>query len=75
MCRRREITQMPTRYSAPGFKWLLELLATQKNLKTYEWAVTFHERKSGNSKANLSEVLAFVKLCLQIMKSNLRSAR
>ena len=48
---------------------------TQKNLKTYEWAVTFHERKSGNSKANLSEVLAFVKLCLQITKWNLRSAR
>jgi len=75
VCRRREITQMPTRYSASGFKWLLELLATQKNLKTYEWAVTFHERKSGNSKANLSEVLAFVKLCFQIMRWKLRAAK
>lgn len=75
VCKRGKIAYMPTRYSSPGFKWLLEVLSTQGNLKVFEWPVTFHERKSGNSKANLSEVLAFVKLCLQIMRWKLRAAK
>tara|TARA_A100001037_G_C15032591_1_gene581708 strand:- start:84 stop:806 length:723 start_codon:yes stop_codon:yes gene_type:complete len=66
VCRREKIVRMPTRFSSPGFKWLLELLAIQSSLKVYEWPVTFHERNSGTSKANIGEVIAFFKLCLKL---------
>ena len=63
LCRREALTSMPTHYSSPGFKWLVELLATQRGLRVHEWPIRFQERKAGASKAGLGEVIAFGTLC------------
>jgi len=57
----------PTRYSAGGFKWLVELLATQRNLRVAEWPIIFRERKAGSSKANVKEVISFAVLCGRLL--------
>ncbi len=67
LCRREVITGMPTRYSAPGFKWLLEALATQRGLRVCEWPVVFHNRHAGSSKAGMGEVVALAGLCARTL--------
>ncbi len=66
LCRRELLTTMPTRYSAGGFKWLIELLATQRGIRVHEWPIRFRNREQGSSKANLQEVLTFAILCARL---------
>ena len=72
LTRREVITEMPTRYSAGGFKWLLEVLATQRGLRVYEWPMIFHDRNAGASKATAKEVFALQGLCLRIIAWRIR---
>ncbi|MEE8517691.1 MAG: glycosyltransferase [Dehalococcoidia bacterium] len=66
LCRRDLITEMPTRYSANGFKWLVELLATRRGLRVYELPIVFHDRGGGASKATPREALSFGVLCARL---------
>ena len=66
LCRRDLLTATPTHYSAGGFKWLLEVLATQRSVRVYEWPIVFRERERGISKAGLGEVGSFAMLCGQL---------
>ena len=72
LCRRELLTTMPTRYSAGGFKWLIELLATQRGIRVHEWPIRFRNREQGSSKANLQEVLTFAILCARLTAWRIR---
>jgi dolichol-phosphate mannosyltransferase len=72
LCRRELLTTMPTRYSAGGFKWLIELLATQRGIRVHEWPIRFRNREQGSSKANLQEVLTFTILCARLTAWRIR---
>lgn len=63
-----------TRYSRGGFKWLLEVLATQPGLKVCEWPIVFRDRKAGLSKATMKEALVFGVLCAQLLGWRVRKA-
>ena len=71
LCQRSAITEMPTRFSTNGFKFLLEILATQKNLSVCEWPIVFQKRFDGKSKASLFEVFELSKLCIRLFLHNL----
>lgn len=66
VCRRELLAEPPTRYSAPGFKWLLEALATRRGLSVYEWPIVFHDRQAGFSKAGMREALRLAALCVKL---------
>lgn len=66
LCRREVLTGMPTQFSAPGFKFLAEVLATQRRLRVREWPIVFRERRAGRSKASAREALELARLCLRI---------
>ena len=66
LCRRELLTEMPTRHSAGGFKWLMEMLASHRDARTFEWPILFRARQSGSSKANVGEVFAFLVLSLRL---------
>ena len=59
LCKTALLREMPTRYSARGFKWLLELLVTTPGLRIAEWPIVFQDRRGGKSKAGLSELAIF----------------
>jgi dolichol-phosphate mannosyltransferase len=65
--RRSVLTSTPTRYSSPGFKWLIEVLATNPGLRIFEWPIVFRERSAGESKASIREALTFVILCAKLV--------
>jgi len=64
---RNVLLATPTRYSASGFKWLVEMLATQPNLRVAEVPIIFRERGAGASKASVKEALSFGVLCLRLL--------
>ncbi len=64
--RRSVLMSTPTRYSAPGFKWLIEVLATNPRLRVYEWPIVFRERRAGESKAGVREAVTFAVLCAKL---------
>ena len=66
LCRRELLTEMGPRNSAGGFKWLMEMLASNRDARTYEWPIVFLARRSGSSKANAREALAFLVLSLRL---------
>ena len=67
VCRREIITRMPTRYSAGGFKWLLEVLAARNRpFSVCEHPITFYNRREGSSKAGIDEVFELARLCALI---------
>ena len=66
LCRRDLLTQMETRHSAGGFKWLMEMLAGRRDARTFEWPIVFRARRSGSSKASAGEVLRFLVLSLRL---------
>lgn len=66
LCRRELVTGLPTRYSSGGFKWLVELLASDRDAKTFEWPIVFRARRTGYSKANVGEAVAFIALTLRL---------
>ena len=66
VCRRDLLAEPLTRYSSPGFKWLLELLAARRGVSVYEWPIVFHDRKAGFSKAGAREALRLGALCVRL---------
>ncbi|MDE2766345.1 MAG: polyprenol monophosphomannose synthase [Chloroflexota bacterium] len=66
LCERRVLTEAPTRYSARGFKFLLEVLATQRQLTVREWPIAFRDRRKGSSKATLREGYELAALCARL---------
>lgn len=66
VCRRELLAEPLTRYSSPGFKWLLELLAARRGLSVYEWPIVFHDRHAGFSKAGAREALRLAALCVRL---------
>lgn len=66
VCRRELLAEPLTRHSSPGFKWLLELLATRRGLSVYEWPIVFHDRRAGFSKAGVREALRLGALCVRL---------
>jgi dolichol-phosphate mannosyltransferase len=74
LCRREAIAQMPTRYSAGGFKFLLELLSTRRDLRVCEWPIVFQDRVNGHSKASISEGLDLARLCALLLARRLGQA-
>ena len=66
LCRRDLLLGVPTRYSARGFKWLLELLVTHRGVQVFEWPITFRNRRHGHSKASFGEAVGLVVLCLRL---------
>ncbi|MFQ5860107.1 MAG: polyprenol monophosphomannose synthase [Dehalococcoidia bacterium] len=64
--RRNVLEQLPTRYSARGFKLLAEVLATTPGLRVAEVPITFTDRTRGRSKFSLGEVGRFGLLCLRL---------
>jgi dolichol-phosphate mannosyltransferase len=72
LCRREALARMPTHYSAPGFKWLVELLATQRSVRVTEWPIVFRDRKHGTSKAGVVEAASFGLLCAKLTAWRLR---
>lgn len=72
LCDRQLLLSVPTRYSARGFKFLLELLATQRGARVCEWPIVFRNRRVGASKASLREGTALAALCLQLVVRDLR---
>lgn len=75
LCRRELLTQMPTRYSSRGFKWLLELLSVHRGLRVHESPIVFRSRYAGVSKADAREALGLAVLCLRLVRCRLRRAR
>ena len=67
VCRRALLAEMPTHYSAGGFKFLVELLATRRDLQVAEVPITFRDRKNGRSKASAREGLELGVLCLRLL--------
>ena len=51
-----------------GYKLLLEILVKSPGLTVIEIPVTFINRKSGESKLKIDEILKFIKLCLNLRK-------
>ena len=66
LVRREVLVTAPTRFSAGGFKWLVEVLATQPGLRVYEWPILFRDREAGASKASLKEAVTFAVLCARL---------
>ncbi|MCI0821152.1 MAG: polyprenol monophosphomannose synthase [Chloroflexi bacterium] len=66
LCRRELLTEMGPRHSAGGFKWLMEMLVSNRDARTFEWPIVFLARRSGSSKANAREALAFLVLSLRL---------
>ncbi|MDA0799910.1 MAG: polyprenol monophosphomannose synthase [Chloroflexi bacterium] len=64
---REVLLATPTRYSAGGFKWLVELLATQRGLRVAEWPIIFRDRTAGSSKASAKEAISFAVLCGRLL--------
>jgi dolichol-phosphate mannosyltransferase len=64
---REVLLATPTRYSAGGFKWLVELLATQRDLRVAEWPIIFRDRAAGSSKASAKEAIGFAVLCGRLL--------
>ena len=57
----------PTRYSAKGFKLLLEILVTRSPLRVAEVPIAFAQREKGASKMGSGELLEFGVLCLKLL--------
>jgi len=74
LVRRDILATAPTRFSAGGFKWLVEVLATQRGLRVHEWPILFRDRKAGTSKANYKEAVTFTVLCARLFAWRIRHA-
>jgi len=74
LIRRDVLATVPTRFSAGGFKWLVEVLATQRGLRIFEWPIVFRDRKAGTSKANYKEAVTFGLLCARLSAWRIRRA-
>jgi dolichol-phosphate mannosyltransferase len=66
--RREVLEELPTRFSARGFKLLLEVLVTQPSLRVSEVPITFVDRARGTSKLDLGEMRELLKLCYCLLR-------
>jgi dolichol-phosphate mannosyltransferase len=66
--RRELLLDLPTHYSARGFKLLLEVLVTRAPLKVAEVPITFAQRERGKSKMGVRELFGFLALCLRLLR-------
>ncbi len=73
--RREVFTAQPTRFSAGGFKLLMEVLATQRGRKTVEVPITFLDRRTGRSKMGATETRGFFRLCWDLRRWQAKNAR
>jgi dolichol-phosphate mannosyltransferase len=64
--RREVLDRQQTRFSAGGFRLLLEVLVTQPSLRVNEVPITFVDRTRGTSKLDLREIGGFLRLCVQL---------
>jgi dolichol-phosphate mannosyltransferase len=64
--RREVLAKLPTRFSAHGFKLLLEVLTLQPSLHVSELPITFSDRTRGTSKFGVREMREFVMLCCRL---------
>jgi dolichol-phosphate mannosyltransferase len=70
---RREVLEgLSTRFSAPGFKLLLEVLATRPSLRVREVPITFVDRTRGKSKLGVREIREFALLCYRLVRWRMR---
>ena len=74
LCKTALLREMPTRYSARGFKWLLELLVTTPGLRIAEWPIVFQDRRGGKSKAGFGELAIFAALVTRLAAWRARTA-
>jgi dolichol-phosphate mannosyltransferase len=65
--RREVLDRQPTRFSARGFKLLLEVLATQPALRVVEVPITFVDRCRGSSKLDRRELVELLRLCGRLL--------
>jgi dolichol-phosphate mannosyltransferase len=72
LVRRDVLAITPTRFSASGFKWLVEVLATQRGLRVCEWPILFRDREAGASKATYKEAATFAVLCARLFAWRVR---
>lgn len=70
--RREILLGLTTRYSARGFKLLLEVLVTRAPLRVAEVPIVFTQRQKGTSKMGARELLEFLALCLRLFVWKLR---
>lgn len=73
--RRNVLAELPTRYSAHGFKLLVEVLAVWPGLRVAECPIVFRDRARGRSKFNVQEMLAYTWLCLRLFPRRLSRSR
>jgi dolichol-phosphate mannosyltransferase len=66
--RREVLENLPTRFSARGFKLLLEVLTTLPSLRVSEIPITFVDRTRGESKFGRKELREFVTLCWRLFR-------
>lgn len=66
--RRDVLEDLPTRFSAGGFKLLLEVLATRPSLRVCEVPISFADRLRGTSKLDLREIGTFAVLCYRLLR-------
>ena len=70
---RREVLEgLTTRFSARGFKLLLEVLATRPLLRVREVPITFVDRTRGKSKLGVREIREFALLCYRLVRWRVR---
>jgi len=66
---RREILEhIAPKLEALGFKLLLEVLALSPNARIKEVPITFVNRKRGKSKFGMSEIIVFLRLCMDLRR-------
>ena len=65
--KREVLLSLPTRYSARGFKLLLEVLVTRAPLEIAEVPIVFAQREKGASKMGTGELFEFALLCLKLL--------
>lgn len=64
--KREHIMGLMSDLSPKGFKLLLEIVAKSRSASIKEYPIVFTDRKFGNSKASVHEIILFIKLCFQL---------
>ena len=64
--KRDHIMELLPDLSPKGFKLLLEIVAKSPSANIKEYPIVFTDRRFGNSKASVHEIILFIKLCFQL---------
>ena len=71
--RRDFITETMPRVDPRGFKFLLDVLARNRDAKVVEVPIIFVDRTQGKSKFGAGEIVAFFKQCWSLRKQGSRN--